>query len=193
MDEIQGVPHCAAQSVQGVYQDHVIGPDVIEQRPQPRPTPQRQRLLHRYLVWHLVRRLRSRNNGRPTSRQQALRIRNHARAASAFLDWLATHNLTLGSCTQADLDRWVTDDAGAYRFETGNFIRWARTNKLTSGHLASIRWGGPARLLDDQHRWDTARRLLHDAALKPEDRLAGLLSCSTPRARQRLAGADPHR
>jgi hypothetical protein len=30
-------------------------------------------------------------------------------------------------------------------------------------------------LLDDQHRWDTARRLLHDKALKAEDRLAGLL------------------
>jgi hypothetical protein len=135
----------------------------------------RQKILHRYTIWHLVRRLRSRNNGRPTSRQQALRIRNHARAASAFLDWLDTHNLTLGSCRQADLDRWRTDDAGAYRFETGNFIRWAHTNKLTSGHLTSLRWGGPARLLDDQHRWDTARRLLHDDTLKPEDRLAGLL------------------
>jgi hypothetical protein len=136
---------------------------------------QRRQLLHHYLVWHLVRRLRSRNNGRPTSRQQALRIRHHARAASAFLDWLTTHNLTLGSARQADLERWLTDDAGAYRFETGNFIRWAHTNKLTSGHLASARWGGPAQLLDDQHRWDTARRLLHDETLKPEDRLAGLL------------------
>ncbi|MGH3985275.1 MAG: hypothetical protein ACRDST_21950 [Pseudonocardiaceae bacterium] len=78
-------------------------------------------------------------------------------------------------CLQADLDRWLTDDAGVYRFETGNFIRWAHTNKLTAGHLTSIRWDGPAQLLDDQHRWDTARRLLRDHALKPEDRLAGLL------------------
>ena len=38
-----------------------------------------------------------------------------------------------------------------------------------------IRWIGPAQPLDDQHRWDTARRLLHDDTLKPEDRLAGLL------------------
>jgi len=74
-----------------------------------------------------------------------------------------------------DLDRWRGDDTGVYRFETGNFIRWARANKLTRGHLASIRWGGPAQLLDDQHRWDTARRLLHDEDLGAEDRLAGLL------------------
>jgi hypothetical protein len=133
------------------------------------------KILHRYTIWHLVKRLRGRNNGLPTSRQQALRIRNHARAASGFLDWLDTNNLTLGSCRQADLDRWVTDDSGAYRFETGNFIRWAHTNNLTAAHLASIRWGGPAQLLNDHHRWDTARRLLHDEALNPEDRLAGLL------------------
>ena len=27
------------------------------------PDPERRRLLHRYLIWHLVRRLRSRNHG----------------------------------------------------------------------------------------------------------------------------------
>jgi hypothetical protein len=34
---------------------------------------------------------------------------------------------------------------------------------------------GPTRPLDDQRRWDIARRLLHDDTLKPDDRLAGLL------------------
>lgn len=135
----------------------------------------RRKTLHRYTIWHLLRRLRRRNNGRPTSRQQALRIRSHARAANAFLDWLQAHTLTLGTCTQADLDHWLTDDSGAYRFETGTFLRWARTHKLTASHLASLRWGGPTQLLDDHHRWDTARRLLHDETLKAEDRLAGLL------------------
>jgi hypothetical protein len=139
------------------------------------PDPDRRKILHRYTIWHLLRRLRARNHGRPTSRQQALRIRSHARAAGAFLDWLQAHDLTLGGCTQADLDRWRNDDSGVYRFQTGNFIRWARANKLTTGHLPSIRWGGPAQLLDDQHRWDTARWLLHDQDLGAEDRLAGLL------------------
>ena len=54
-------------------------------------------------------------------------------------------------------------------------IRWARAGKLTTGHVAAARWNGPAQLLDHEHRWDTARRLLHDDDLKPEDRLAGLL------------------
>jgi hypothetical protein len=135
----------------------------------------RREILHRYTIWHLLRRLRARNNGRLTSRQQVLRIRSHTRAADAFLNWLDTHELTLGCCTQADLDRWASDDSGAYRFETGNFIRWAHANKLTAGHLSSLRWVGPTQLLGDQHRWDTARRLLHDETLHAGDRLAGLL------------------
>ncbi|MEU8246090.1 hypothetical protein [Nonomuraea sp. NPDC048916] len=43
------------------------------------------------------------------------------------------------------------------------------------GTDAALRWRGPTQPLDDQHRWDTARRLLHDDARRPEDRLAGLL------------------
>lgn len=136
---------------------------------------ERRGLLHRYLVWNLVRRLRSRNNGRPASRQQSLMIRRLARGAVAFLDWLDAHDLTLSTCQQADLDRWLTDESAIYREEAGRFIRWARASKLTTGHLASARWNGPAQPLDHQHRWDTARRLLHDDALKPEDRFAGLL------------------
>jgi hypothetical protein len=136
---------------------------------------ERRRLLHRYLIWHLVRRLRSRNGGRPVTRQQSLLIRRLARGAVVFLDWLEAHDLTLGTCRQADLDRWLAGEQATYREEAGRLIRWARAGKLTTGHVAAARWNGPAQLLDHEHRWDTARRLLHDDDLKPEDRLAGLL------------------
>jgi hypothetical protein len=139
------------------------------------PGTERRALLHRYLIWHLVRRLRSRNEGRPVTRQQARVIRRLARGAVTFLDWLDARDLTLGSCRQADLDRWLTDEHAGYREEAGRLIRWARASKLTAGHLAAARWNGPAQLTDHQHRWDTARRLLHDSTVKPEDRLAGLL------------------
>jgi hypothetical protein len=103
-------------------------------------------------------------------------IRRLARGTVVFLDWLDAHNLTLSSCQQADLDRWLTDEQAAYREEAGRFIRWARASKLTTSYLAAApRWNGPAQMLDHQDRWDIARRLLHDDQLKPEDRLAGLL------------------
>ena len=139
------------------------------------PGTGRRQLLHRYLTWHLVRRLRSRNDGQPATRQQARKIRRLARGAVAFLDWLDAHDLTLGSCQQADLDRWLADEHAGYREEAGRLIRWARASKLTTGHLTAAPWNGPAQLIDHQHRWDTARRLLHDGAIRPEDRLAGLL------------------
>jgi hypothetical protein len=139
------------------------------------PNTERRRLLHRYLIWHLVRRIRSRNNGRPTTRQQSLMIRRLARGAVAFLDWLHAHDLTLDTCRQADLDRWLADKSASYREEGGRLIRWARANKLTTAYLPATNWNGPTQLLDHRHRWDVARRLLHDDDLKPEDRLAGLL------------------
>ncbi|MQA12594.1 MAG: hypothetical protein GEV09_00030 [Pseudonocardiaceae bacterium] len=139
------------------------------------PDTERRNLLRRYLIWHLIRRLRSRNNGRPTTRQQSLMVRRLARGAVAFLDWLHAHDLTLATCQQADIDHWATDESGTYREEAGRLIRWARATKLTTAHVAATSWNGPAQLLDHQHRWDTARRLLHDDTLKPENRLAGLL------------------
>jgi hypothetical protein len=136
---------------------------------------EQRKTLHRYTIWHLTRRLRRRNNGRPTTQQQLMVVRRQAQAAGAFLGWLQAHDLTLGNCRQADLDRWLTDESVAYHKEAGHFIRWARTNKLASVHVAAIRWNGPTQPLDDQHRWNIARRLLHDDHLKAEDRFAGLL------------------
>jgi hypothetical protein len=138
--------------------------------------PERRRLLHRYLIWHLVRRMRSRNNGKPATRQQALLTRRLARGAIAFLDWLGSAGLTMGTCQQADLDRWLASGQAVYREEAGRLIRWAHAARLSSCYLPSAaRWTGPSAILDGEDRWDIARRLLHDDTLKPEDRLAGLL------------------
>ena len=110
------------------------------------PDPERRRLLHRYLIWHLVRRMRSRNNGKPATRQQALLTRRLARGAIAFLDWLDAAGLTLENCQQADLDRWLGSGQAVYREEAGRLIRWAHAASLTSCYLPSAaRWTGPGR------------------------------------------------
>ncbi|BBX88350.1 hypothetical protein [Mycolicibacterium aubagnense] len=99
--------------------------------------------LHRYTVWHLIRRLRQRNNGHAITIQQFNSVRQRTHAAIAFLDWLTEHQLTLGSCQQADLDRWLTDAAATHRGAAGHFIRWAHKNKLTSVRIGAHRWMGP--------------------------------------------------
>ncbi|GCB00037.1 hypothetical protein NCCNTM_36710 [Mycolicibacterium sp. NCC-Tsukiji] len=154
---------------------------------------EQRQVLHRYTVWHLIRRLRQRNNGHAATIEQFNSVRQRTHAAVAFLDWLTEHQITLGSCQQADLDRWLTDATATHRQAAGHFIRWAHKNKLTSVRIGAHRWMGPTRPLDDQNRWNIARRLLHDDSLKPDDRLAGLLIllyAQTPAAICRMTTVD---
>ena len=136
---------------------------------------QEKEILHRYAVWHVVRRLRQRTRGTHATCGQADVSRRNIAAAAAFLDWLTARGLTLASCPQGDLDEWMAAATTSQRGPTGHFIRWARSQKLTSLDFPATRWAGPTRVIDAEGRWAQARRLLHDGTLKPEDRAAGLL------------------
>ena len=132
-------------------------------------------LLHGYAVWHLLRRLRRRTGGGETTYSQLVGVRRHVRAAITLLGWLTARDLTLASARQGDLDAWLTSGEAVGCREAGHFVRWARRHKLTSLDFPATRWGGPACVIDTEARWEQARRLLNDDALKPGDRVAGLL------------------
>jgi len=140
-----------------------------------RDDPAEQQLLHRYAVWHLLRRLRHRNGGADTTHNQLATIRQQLRAAIVWLDWLTAHDLTLQAARQGDLEAWLAGDQASHRLEAGHFVRWAKGQKLTSLDFPATKWGGPTRVLDTEARWQQARWLLHDTTLRPEDRVAGLL------------------
>jgi hypothetical protein len=102
-------------------------------------------------------------------------VRQHVTAAAAFLDWLDTHELTLATCTQAELDQWL---AGQPRYpeRSAHFVRWAVTHRHARGLTApALRWLGPSGPIDNDQRWADARRLLHKDAYATADRVAGLL------------------
>jgi len=140
-----------------------------------RPGPAERRLLAQYATWHVVRRLRGRLAGQHTTYGQFLGAQRNVRAAIALLDWLAARGLTLETARQGDLDAWLGDAQASHRTDAGNFVRWARRNKLTTMDFAALKWGGPSGVIDTETRWEQARWLLYDDSLKPEDRLAGLL------------------
>src|SRR6266511_3099177 len=140
-----------------------------------RDDPAQQQLLHRYAVWHLLRRLRHRNGGADTTHSQLATVRQQLRAAIVLLDWLAAHDLTLQTAGQGDLESWRAGEQATHRLEAGHFVRWARNQKLTSLDFPATRWGGPTGIIDTGTRWQQARWLLHDDTLDPEDRVAGLL------------------
>jgi hypothetical protein len=140
-----------------------------------RADAEEQHLLRRYAVWHLLRRLRQRTHGAEATHSQYVVVRQHVRAAIHFLDWLAAHDLTLATARQGDLDSWLANKTTTSHREVGHFLRWAKKEKLARLEAPADRWGGPSRVLDTETRWEQARWLLHDNAVKPEDRLAGLL------------------
>ena len=137
--------------------------------------PGHRQALRGYALWHHLRRLRRRLDGRPASRQQAKNVHDQVAAASAFLDWLTARGLTLTSCTQAELDQWLAGTSG-HLVRSANFVRWAVACRHASGLTAPAkRWAGPSGPLDQDHRWADARRLLHDGTYPAADRVAGLL------------------
>jgi uncharacterized protein YidB (DUF937 family) len=140
-----------------------------------RPDPEQRQLLNRYAVWHVTRRLRSRLAGKDATHGQALAAQRNIKAAIALLDWLTARSLTLETARQGDLEAWLGEARPSHRTDAGNFVRWARRNKLTPLDFAAVKWGGPSGVIDTETRWQQARWLLHDDSLKPEDRLAGLL------------------
>jgi hypothetical protein len=154
-----------------------------------------QHLLHSYAVWHVLRRLRQRARATPVTQHQASTAKENVTAAMAFLDWLDARDLTLATCAQGDLDTWMASASTAQKGRTGNFVRWARNRRHTRLDFPATRWNGPARTLDTEDRWNQARRLLHDEALKPEDRFAGLLVllyAQQPAAISRLTLGNVH-
>jgi hypothetical protein len=140
-----------------------------------RPSPDEQQLLHRYAVWHLLRRLRGRLGGTDTTHEQAVVVQQHVKAAITLLNRLTARGLSLATCQQSDLDMWLASDDATHRREAGHFVRWAKTQKLTRLEFPATRWDGPSSAIDTETRWQQARRLLHDDTIKPEDRVAGLL------------------
>ncbi|MDX3777010.1 site-specific integrase [Streptomyces europaeiscabiei] len=139
-------------------------------------TAEGRKVLHRYATWHLLRRLRRRSRGKDITHYQLKVARQHLRAAVYVLNWLEDQNLTLAACRQTDIERWMTSDDARLRQEAGHFVRWALSQKIARDlTFPAERWNGPSQPLDEEARWNTARRLLHDDTLKSEDRLAGLL------------------
>lgn len=139
-----------------------------------RSDPAERQVLHHYAVWHLLRRLRRRNSAKAITHGQLAALRQQVRSAIALLDWLAGEDLTLATCRQGDLERWLCRE-DVNHHHPGNFIRWAAKQRLTDLVFPASRWQGPTSALDDQARWHATRRLLHDDTLPSRDRFAGLL------------------
>ena len=130
-------------------------------------------VLHSYLAWGHVRRLRSLAERTPLTRSQINGVYGEVAHIIELLAWLRDHGSSLATARQALIDDWLTDS----RKDTRGFVAWAVRRgyahdiTIPARRVNVTRAGLPA----SEQRWALARRLLHDPAIDTADRAAGLL------------------
>ena len=100
--------------------------------------------------------------------------RLRAELVADFLKFLRGHELTLATCTQADIDLWLVGPPS--RRDARNFINWARRRRLCSDlEIAHRVQEWPTRQLAPGAHEQTVQRLLTDETISLVDRVSGLL------------------
>lgn len=137
--------------------------------------PAERQAVRSFAVWHHLRRLRSGSARRHVTAEQASYARNSVRAAITLITWLREHGTSLATCTQREIDDWLTGGPGT-RYHARYFVSWASSRGL----VGDVGIPEPARhdklvQLEEDRRWELVRSLLHDDARAIEDRVAGLL------------------
>jgi len=131
--------------------------------------------LRSFVVWHHLRRLRTESVRHPITSAQAKGVRSELSKAILLLDWLQARGRTLSTCTQVDIDAWLSEENGA---RARLFVKWASSHRYATRISIPAR-RRPARVgtvfPTHDHRWALAARLLHDESLRTTDRVAGLL------------------
>lgn len=136
----------------------------------------RRRLLRSYATWRVLRRARSRAKAAdPAARTPTGHARKTFNAAIAFLDFLERRDRVLADCAQADIDAWITEGPPNAP-EVADFLDWA----VDHYHVEHFPLPTPSRgpspaTVDDDARWEAARRFLHDDTIELSDRVAGCL------------------
>ena len=131
-------------------------------------------LLRSYGTWWVLRRARQRAGTSRRPRTPTARAKSSLNAAIAFLSFLDERHTDLASCSQSDVEAWVTEGPPSAP-EISDFVAWATQHKLmiNVGVPGRRRHDGPA--LGDEARWEMVQRLLHDDTLEVADRVAGCL------------------
>ena len=90
--------------------------------------------------------------------------------------WLRGHDRSLASCTQGDIDLWLT--GAPVRRHAAEFVSWAVKRRLASGLKIKTRQASmPTRVMSSDEQTRLVQRFLTDASIALLDRVAGLLLC----------------
>ncbi|MEV0899998.1 hypothetical protein [Actinoplanes sp. NPDC049802] len=139
--------------------------------------PIERRLVHRFAIWHHLRRLRQASSPQnPIGYGPITVVRGELSATIALLTWLRRRGTTIGAANQSDIDDWLTSGPAGRRGASA-FVTWAVRRRHAIGINLPARTGTMRRQVLPHHdqRWQLTRTLLHDEDIHPVDRVAGLL------------------
>ncbi|MER7118115.1 hypothetical protein ACFQL8_12575 [Streptomyces goshikiensis] len=139
--------------------------------------PEERQVIRAFTAWFYLRRLRRRSPRRhPITSGGYNFMRYEIRAAIRLLAWLRERGASLETCTQSDIDQWLSSEESG-RYAIRNFLVWV----VSRGHAHNITAPthttsrGQEMLAEVDQRWDLSRRLLHDTTIATTDRVAGCL------------------
>ena len=132
------------------------------------------RLLRCYATWRVLRRARQRAETAGAPRTATRHAKVNLNSAIAFLGFLAARQVDLAGASQADLDDWLAEGPSSTP-EVRDFLGWAANRRFSRRFDLPSQAHQEGPVADDDERWATARRLLHDEGIELGDRVAGLL------------------
>ena len=136
--------------------------------------PDQRAILTRYARWRVLRQLR-RTGEHGLTYYREMSARHHLRTAATFLAFLAGHQRTLQSCTQALLDQWHANSTPADKTALRPFITWAARARITRPLRLPPRPRERGEFITYQQRLELLQRLLNDPDVPIADRLIGTL------------------
>jgi hypothetical protein len=133
------------------------------------------RILRNYTNWQPLRRLRRLPAGQLVTHGRADTVRVEIRNVASLLEWLHDGSATLATCTQDQLDAWLSGGPTT-RATVRTFLLWTsrrgHSRPLTAPVISTY---FAARIITKDQRWALVRHLVRDAQLQVADRAAGLL------------------
>jgi hypothetical protein len=133
-----------------------------------------QSILRPYATWRVLRRARQRAEQSRAARSPIAHAKNCLNTAIAFLAFLDDRGVALADCQQGHIDAWLVDGPPSAPI-INDFLEWAETQKLMEHFSVPGKRLSEGAALDDDVRWATVSRLLHDDEIELTDRVAGCL------------------
>ncbi len=133
------------------------------------------RLLRSFATWQVLRRLRRLAQHGTLTQAATKNARAQLAETARFLSYLHQQGRSLFDCQQVHVDDWLAQ-GGEVRYWIRDFLSWAaRRGDVPKLEIACPARSGALKATDEDLRWSTARRLLHDETIDPADRVVGTL------------------